>query len=134
MKAAYLTEKMKIVLRDDREVPVPARGEALIKMEYCGVCGSDVHFYREGKVGDTPAPKDFILGHEVAGTVAALGAGVTGLQVGDRVALEPGYTCGKCEFCKTGRYNLCPDVQFFCCPPGSGRSAGICGSSGRHVL
>ena len=50
MKAAYLTEKMKIVLRDDREVPVPARGEALIKMEYCGVCGSDAHFYREGKV------------------------------------------------------------------------------------
>lgn len=120
MKAAYLTEKMKIVVRDDREIPVPQQGQALIKMEYCGVCGSDVHFYREGKVGDTPAPKDFILGHEVAGTVTALGEGVTNLKVGDRVALEPGYTCGKCEFCKTGRYNLCPDVQFFAAPPVQG--------------
>lgn len=66
MKAAYLTEKMKIVVRDDREIPVPSQGQVLVKMEYCGVCGSDVHFYKEGKVGDTPAPKDFILGHEVA--------------------------------------------------------------------
>ena len=120
MKAAYLTEKMKIVVRDDREIPVPSQGQVLVKMEYCGVCGSDVHFYKEGKVGDTPAPKDFILGHEVAGTITALGEGVTGLQVGDRVALEPGYTCGKCEFCKTGRYNLCPDVQFFAAPPVQG--------------
>lgn len=120
MKAAYLTEKMKIVVRDDREIPVSSQGQVLVKMEYCGVCGSDVHFYKEGKVGDTPAPKDFILGHEVAGTITALGEGVTGLQVGDRVALEPGYTCGKCEFCKTGRYNLCPDVQFFAAPPVQG--------------
>jgi len=120
MKAAYLQEKMKIVVRDDCEIPSPAPGWVLVKMEYCGVCGSDVHFYREGKVGDTPAPRDFILGHEVAGTVTELGEGVTDLKVGDRVALEPGYACGKCEFCKTGRYNLCQDVQFFADPPVQG--------------
>ena len=120
MKAAYLTEKKNIVVRDDLPIPDPKENQVLIKMEYCGVCGSDVHFYREGKVGDTPAPKDFILGHEVAGTVVEIGKSVTSLAIGDRVALEPGYTCGKCEFCKTGRYNLCPDVQFFAAPPVSG--------------
>lgn len=120
MKAAYLKEKMDIVIRDDQPIPEPSDDQVLIKMEYCGVCGSDVHFYREGKVGDTPAPADFILGHEVAGTIVKTGKNVTGLVPGDRVALEPGYTCGKCEFCKTGRYNLCPDVQFFAAPPVSG--------------
>ena len=120
MKAAYLKEKRNIVIRDDRPVPEPAEDQVLVKMEYCGVCGSDVHFYREGKVGDTDAPKDFILGHEVAGTVVKTGAKVTSLVPGDRVALEPGYTCGKCEFCKTGKYNLCPDVQFFAAPPVAG--------------
>ena len=96
MKAAYLKEKRNIVIRDDRPVPEPDENQVLVKMEYCGVCGSDVHFYREGKVGDTDAPKDFILGHEVAGTVVKTGAKVTSLVPGDRVALEPGYTCGKC--------------------------------------
>lgn len=120
MKAAYLKEKMNIVVRDDRPLPVPDENQVLVKMEYCGVCGSDVHFYKEGKVGDTPAPKDFILGHEVAGTVVKTGKKVKELSPGDRVALEPGYTCGKCEFCKTGRYNLCPGVQFFADPPVSG--------------
>lgn len=117
MKAAYLKEKMNMIIRDDRPLPEPDENQALVKMEYCGVCGSDVHFYREGKVGDTPAPEDFILGHEVAGTVVKLGKKVTGLVPGDRVALEPGYPCGKCEYCKTGRYNLCPQVQFFADPP-----------------
>ena len=120
MKAAYLKEKMNIIIRDDRPLPEPDDSQVLIKMEFCGVCGSDVHFYREGKVGDTPAPKDFILGHEAAGTIIKAGKNVSGLNPGDRVALEPGYTCGKCEFCKTGRYNLCPDVQFFAAPPVSG--------------
>lgn len=120
MKAAYLKEKMNIVIRDDQPIPEPSADQVLIKMEYCGVCGSDVHFYREGKVGDTPAPADFILGHEVAGTIVKTGKNVTCLIPGDRVALEPGYTCGKCEFCKTGRYNLCPDVHFFAAPPVAG--------------
>lgn len=120
MKAAYLQEKQKIVVRDDRPLPSPSADQALIKIEYCGVCGSDVHFYREGKVGDVPAPKDFILGHEVAGTVVTVGENVKHLIPGDRVALEPGYPCGKCQFCKTGKYNLCPDVQFFADPPVAG--------------
>ena len=61
-----------------------------------------------------------MLGHECAGTVVALGEGVQNLKVGDRVALEPGITCGECEFCKRGLYNLCPDVQFLATPPVQG--------------
>jgi L-iditol 2-dehydrogenase len=60
---------------------------------------------------------DFILGHECAGEVVDVGAEVQNLQVGDRVALEPGKTCGKCKYCKEGKYNLCPEVEFFATPP-----------------
>ena len=120
MKVAYMKEKMKIVVRDDAKVPEVLPGQVLVKIEFCGICGSDVHFYKDGRVGDVTAPADFVLGHEVAGVVAEVGEGVNGLQVGDRVALEPGYSCGKCEYCKTGRYNLCPDVVFFADPPVEG--------------
>ena len=61
-----------------------------------------------------------MLGHEPGGTVVEVGKNVKNLKVGDRVALEPGKTCGHCEFCKTGRYNLCPDVVFFATPPVDG--------------
>lgn len=120
MKAGYLTRKRHIEIRDDREIPRPGKGEVLVKMEYSGVCGSDVHFYKDGRVGDVMAPDDFILGHEVSGSVVEVGEGVTELAVGDRVALEPGYACGKCEYCKTGRYNLCNHVVFFADPPVAG--------------
>lgn len=119
MKVVYLTRpgKMEIV---EEPVPKPASGQVLVKIEYNGICGSDVHFFKDGRVGDCVLHDKFVLGHEVSGTVVELGEGADGLQVGDRVALEPGYSCGKCEFCKTGRYNLCPDVRFFAAPPVSG--------------
>jgi len=120
MKAAYLEIPGKIVVRDDAQVPEIKNDQVLIKMEYCGVCGSDVHFYKDGKAGDCVSPPDFILGHEVSGVVVRAGKEVKHLKAGDRVALEPGYTCGKCEFCKTGKYNLCSDVLFFAAPPVQG--------------
>ena len=120
MKVAYLKEAMKIVVRDDAKIPEISDDQVLVKMEYCGVCGSDVHFYKDGRVGDVAAPPDFVLGHEVAGEVVKIGAAVKNLKVGDKVALEPGYACGKCEYCKTGRYNLCPNVIFFADPPVQG--------------
>ena len=64
--------------------------------------------------------EDFMLGHECAGTIVEVGKEVEKLKVGDRVALEPGITCGKCEFCKSGHYNLCPDVVFLATPPVQG--------------
>ena len=106
------------------EVPVPEAGEkqVLVQLEYVGICGSDVHYFHHGCCGayKVDLEKDFMLGHECAGTVVKTGPGVEHLKVGDRVALEPGITCGKCEFCKTGRYNLCPDVVFLATPPVQG--------------
>lgn len=118
-KAAFMTGLNKLEIR---EVPMPApkAGEVLVKLEYVGICGSDVHYLEHGRIADFVVEGDFILGHECAGTVAAVGEGVTTHKVGDRVALEPGLTCGQCEYCKTGRYNLCPDVVFLATPPVQG--------------
>ena len=101
-------------------VPKPSEKEVLVKIEYCGICGSDVHYYEYGRVADYVVEGDFILGHEVAGTVVEVGSQVKSLKVGDRVALEPGIGCGKCEQCKEGKYNLCKDVIFFATPPVQG--------------
>lgn len=118
-KAAYMVGLDKMEIRDV-PVPAPADGEVLVKLEYVGICGSDVHYFHDGRCGDYVVDGDFILGHECAGTIVELGANVTSLKVGDRVALEPGITCGQCEFCKSGKYNLCPDVQFLATPPVQG--------------
>lgn len=119
MKTAVMKAIGKIEL-EEREIPQPKEGEVLIKIGYVGICGSDVHYFETGAIGDFVVKPPFVLGHEAAGTVVALGEGVDSLKIGDRVAMEPGKTCGHCEFCRTGRYNLCPDVQFFATPPYDG--------------
>lgn len=85
-----------------------------------GICGSDLHYYETGAIGDYVVKPPFVLGHEPGGTVVEVGKNVTHLKVGDRLALEPGKTCGHCEFCKQGKYNLCPEVVFFATPPVDG--------------
>lgn len=104
----------------ERPIPEVKPDEVLVKIEYVGICGSDMHYYETGAIGDYVVEPPFVLGHEPGGTVVEVGSNVTHLKVGDRVALEPGKTCGQCEFCKTGRYNLCPDVIFFATPPVDG--------------
>lgn len=120
-KAAYMRGTDKMVLK---EIPVPEikDKEVLVRLEYVGICGSDVHYFHYGSCGayKVNLDEDFMLGHECAGTVVKTGKDVTDLKEGDRVALEPGITCGKCEFCKTGHYNLCPDVVFLATPPVQG--------------
>lgn len=105
---------------EEREIPAVKDNEVLVKLEYVGICGSDLHYYETGAIGNYVVEPPFVLGHEPGGTVVEVGKAVRHLQVGDRVALEPGKTCGHCEFCKTGRYNLCPDVVFFATPPVDG--------------
>ncbi|GMQ56085.1 NAD(P)-dependent alcohol dehydrogenase [Vallitalea sediminicola] len=115
-RAVYMQGTNNMVFKDV-EVPEISSKDVLIKVDSVGVCGSDVHYYQHGKIGDFIVDGDFILGHECAGEVVQVGSDVENLVVGDRVCLEPGKTCGKCEFCKEGKYNLCPDVEFFATPP-----------------
>lgn len=105
---------------EERDIPQVKDDEVLVKLEYVGICGSDLHYYETGAIGAYVVEPPFVLGHEPGGTVVEVGKNVTHLKAGDRVALEPGKTCGHCEFCKTGRYNLCPDVVFFATPPVDG--------------
>jgi L-iditol 2-dehydrogenase len=122
MKAAVLSEVGKIKI-EEREIPKIKKNEILVKIKHVGICGSDIHYYEHGRIGDFVVEKPIVLGHESAGEVVALGEEVVGFKIGDQVTLEPGYTCGKCEYCKTGRYNLCPDVVFMATPPFDGAFA-----------
>lgn len=119
MKVAIMTDVARVELTE-REIPRPGKNEVLVRVEYVGVCGSDLHYYENGGIGPNIVKPPFVLGHEAGGTVVEVGEEVKHLKVGDRVALEPGKTCGHCEFCRTGRYNLCPDVIFFATPPVDG--------------
>lgn len=123
-----MEKKMKVAVMNgvgkmgfvEREIPQPADNEVLVKLEYVGICGSDMHYYETGRIGDYVVEPPFVLGHEPGGVVVEIGKNVTHLKVGDRVALEPGKTCGHCEYCREGKYNLCPDVVFFATPPVDG--------------
>lgn len=119
MKVAVMTDlgKMEFTKRD---IPHANADEVLVKLEYVGICGSDLHYFETGRIGNFIVETPFVLGHEASGTVVEVGSNVTKLKVGDRVALEPGKTCGHCEFCRSGNYNLCPDVEFFATPPYDG--------------
>uniref|UniRef100_UPI002FE10A92 alcohol dehydrogenase catalytic domain-containing protein n=1 Tax=Muricomes intestini TaxID=1796634 RepID=UPI002FE10A92 len=99
MKAAVMTGIKKMGF-EERPVPAPKDGEVLVKLEYVGICGSDLHYYENGRIGDYIVNPPFVLGHEAGGTVVEIGKNVKDLKIGDRVALEPGRTCGHCEFCQ----------------------------------
>ncbi len=104
----------------DEPVPEPGLGDVQIQIKSVGVCASDGHWYRDGRIGSTVVEKPLILGHEAGGVITKLGEGVTNLKVGDHVAIEPAKSCMVCEQCKTENYNLCPSVEFFGTPPTDG--------------
>jgi len=96
----------------EQEIAEPAPGEVQVRVDAVGVCGSDLHSYLDGAVGDTQAVYPMVLGHEPAGTVVRVGSGVTGWSVGDRAALEPALYCYHCEYCRLGRHNICANIRF----------------------
>jgi len=107
----------------ERPVPRPAAGHVLVAVRSVGVCGSDVHYFEHGRIGDFVVRAPLVLGHEASGVIVAAGDGVPGDRVGRRVAIEPGTACGACPSCKAGRYNLCPQMRFFATPPVDGALA-----------
>lgn len=104
-----------------KEIPKPkaGKGNVVVSLEYIGICGSDLHYFHTGRIGNfvVDLEQDYMLGHECAGTVVETGEGVSELKIGDRVALEPGVVSGKHEMCRMGKYNLDPDVRFLATPP-----------------
>ncbi|XP_057661304.1 sorbitol dehydrogenase-like [Diorhabda carinulata] len=117
--SAVLT-KVKEIKMEDRPIPIPNSNEVLLQMEVVGICGSDVHYWQHGKIGPFELKKPMVLGHEGSGSVVKFGSNVSNLQQGDKVAIEPGIPCRTCEYCKTGRYNICPDMRFCATPPYDG--------------
>ena len=102
---------------EERPVPKPGPREVLIEIKAVGVCGSDVHYYEHGRIGSYVVRQPLILGHESAGVIVDVGEGVSRERIGQRVAIEPGVPDGVCRQCRTGHYNLCPNVRFFGTPP-----------------
>lgn len=106
MRAAVLVEPKRIVF-ENRPRPVPGAGEVLVAVRRAGLCGSDLHFFD----GSSPMPLPQVLGHELAGEIVEVGAGVTTRRVGDRIVIEPGIPCGKCFPCRRGKYNCCDAID-----------------------
>lgn len=120
MKALLLSEYRHLEITDVA-VPEARTGEVLVQVAACGICGSDVHGY-DGSSGRRIPP--VVMGHEAAGVIAAVGEGVTGFAVGDRVTFDSTVYCGVCEFCRRGEVNLCENRQVMGVSCGEYRRAG----------
>ena len=105
---------------EDRTPPRPSTSQVLVEIAATGICGSDVHYYEHGHIGDYVVRAPMVIGHESAGVVVEVGEGVDPGRIGELVALEPGVPCRHCRECLRGRYNLCPRVVFFATPPVDG--------------
>ena len=119
MRAAVLVRPGEMRI-ESRAIPKPGVGEVLVQIKAVGVCGSDVHYYRRGRIGTFVVTKPIVLGHEAAGKVASVGRGVRKLKTGLPVSIEPGWPCGRCDYCKTGKYNQCAHIRFLATPPDDG--------------
>jgi len=120
--SAVLLEKGNLKM-EQRPIPKPGKNEVLIRIHSVGICGSDVHYWVNGCIGDFIVRGPMVLGHETSGVVAEVGSDVKNLKPGDRVAIEPGVPCRTCDYCKNGQYNLCPDIAFCATPPFDGTLA-----------
>ncbi len=122
MEAAVLYKPLDMRM-EYLDVPEIGPNDVLVKMKRVGICGSDAHFYLQGRISSFIVEKPIILGHECSGEIAEVGEKVTNVKAGQRVVIEPGFTCGVCEYCRSGRYNLCRDVRFYGAPPYNGAFA-----------
>jgi L-iditol 2-dehydrogenase len=116
MRAAVLRDVKNLVV-EERPVPTPGPREVLVQVTSVGACGSDIHYYEHGRIGDFVVRSPLILGHEAGGVVVDRGSEARRHDIGQRVSMEPGVPCFTCAQCRAGRYNLCPDMRFFATPP-----------------
>lgn len=114
-------------------LPVPRGAEVLVELQVVGICGSDVHYYERGGIGPFVVRQPQVLGHEPFGVIAAVGPQVRRHRAGQRVAVEPGLPCGRCRECRSGAYNLCPDVAFLGNPPADPAGVSAGGALARYL-
>ncbi len=117
--ASVLVRSKEVVL-ETRPIPNPDEDEVLVRVRAVGICGSDLHYFKEGRIGDFVVESPIVLGHEVSGEIVAVGAGVPASRIGERVSLEPQRTDPWSEQSRLGRYNLDPSIEFFATPPYDG--------------
>jgi len=119
---AIVLSAPRVLSVQDAERPSPGPGEALVRVHQAGICGSDMHLYRHGRIGAIVLDEPLVMGHECMGHVEAVGPGVDDSLVGARVAVEPAIPCGRCRWCTGGLYNVCPGLPFLGLP---GRPGGF---------
>jgi L-iditol 2-dehydrogenase len=120
VKAIVLTGIRQMEMANVPEPTIKKDDEVLLKVEVVGVCGSDVHYYEAGRIGSQIVEYPFVVGHECAATVEAVGSAVTRVKVGDSVVVEPAIACNNCDQCKRGRKNTCRNLKFLGCPGQAG--------------
>ena len=116
MRAALLTGLRQVETREVPDPPPVRDTDVLVRIGAVGVCGSDLHYYAEGRIGDQVVTYPFIVGHESAGTVEEIGPAAGRLKPGDRVAIDPAIVCGSCDQCLAGRPNTCRRLLFLGTP------------------
>ena len=121
MKSMMLTGIRQMEMKDTEKPVIMKDTDVLIKMKVVGVCGSDVHYYTQGRIGSQIVKYPFTVGHEGAGIVEKTGRSVTNVKPGDRIAIEPAMPCFDCDQCRAGRHNTCRRLKFLGCP---GQAAG----------
>ena len=110
---AFLLHGAQDLRATDLPEPVAGPGEVVIAMRRAGICGSDMHYFSHGQIGSFVPKRPFVLGHEFAGEIVAVGLGVPTSRIGERVTVDPSMPCGICGFCRGGRYNLCLNMRFY---------------------
>lgn len=118
----------------DAPIPTCSPNQVLVHIKCTGVCGSDIHLWKEGQIGSLEITEDLIIGHETSGQIIGIGSKVNkDLKIGDRVAIEPQTPCGTCFLCTNGNLNLCMNVDFLGMPGMEGRCPSIHGSMQRFL-
>lgn len=116
MKAVYLSAPGHFTTRDVADPELATPTDVRLRLQAVGVCGSDLHYYRTGRIGNQVLSNPWIMGHECTAVVESVGRDVAGLSCGDRVAVDPLIACGACDQCRAGRANTCRNQRFLGCP------------------